>query len=1192
MRVHIDNLVKGIFEYEIGKLNISEKKLELLLEPGGEARGSFYIESADDRIVRGSIFSFHTRMVCERITFEHNRVEIPYVFNGKGLEEGEVTKGEIHIVSEAGEYYLPFVASVSHNVLKSSVGNIKNLFHFTNLAQSDFSEAEKLFYSSEFTKILINNDRIYYNKYRGLSRRKDSGRNVEEFLVSIHKKSPVLFSVDKQVIECDNPKESTENEITIFKSTWGFVYLEAECNAGFIRLDKKLYTDDDFLGNRCKLSFIIDVEQLHQGTNYGRIRLISFQSTIDILVTVKNGTKGLMTRQLFMESQRLKADLMEIYLQFRTKKISSEVWVKKSNAIIEKMISYDENDIAARLFQAQLLLTEERYNEARWVLDHVENDVKMELKSPDMYGYFLYLTALQNREADYVAQVKKEVLELYAANRQNYRLLWILLYLDEEMNRNVARKMLMIEHQFERGCTSPLIYCEAYTIISEKPVLLTKIDEFELQVLYWAVKRGIYHDELAKQVVYLSGKAKRFVPLLHKILCFFYEEKEGEDVLSAICTHLIKGNMTEPIYFPWYEEAVNKELRITRLYDYYMYTIPMEYNDILPKQILLYFAYNSDLEYRRAAFLYAGILRHRDEMPEMLRSYERQMKEFVIAQINKEHMDKNLAIVYRYMIPYISMTEEMAHHIAHLMFSHRIACQDDRMQRVIAVHGQLNEETVVPLTNGEAYLNLYGNDYEIMFEDFQGNRFDASVEKSVEAMIRLSEYAVSISKVVTNDIGISLFLSEGRKHYIVVQEENAEHVRKIVDSGKVRESYKRELRKNLIQFYYDMDMIGELDSFLLSINIDDLKSTERAEIIEFFIRRAMYEEAYRAISVYGPEKISVKLLVKLCSRMISILDFEMDEMLLKLSYLVFRAGKYDQVVLKYLVDSFNGITKEMRNIWKAAVNFDIEDYRLTERIIIQMLYTRSFISEKENVFEAYQKGIANTAVELAYLSYNAYEYFVKDRVMDARIFLQILNQHQMGEELNDVCKLSVIRAFAEDGAIRDAMREYMGSVEEMLCGFIRDMLRRKVFFCFFMNYENQIPELEIYKDKTIVEYKTFPNSRVILHYVQERENEESVVYIKEEMKNMYGGIFSKEFVLFFGETLQYYITEEIRGKEFLTQSKVITKNDINMDGRESRYDMLNDITVSQTLQDDFSLLKLMEGYMKKKQLVDRIFQMK
>ena len=59
------------------------------------------------------------------------------------------------------------------------------------------------------------------------------------------------------------------------------------------------------------------------------------------------------------------------------------------------MVTMDERDASARLFQAQLLITEERYNEAGWILDHAA-DMLEEQKAAggDLWAYYLYLTTL------------------------------------------------------------------------------------------------------------------------------------------------------------------------------------------------------------------------------------------------------------------------------------------------------------------------------------------------------------------------------------------------------------------------------------------------------------------------------------------------------------------------------------------------------------------------------------------------------------------------------------------------------------------------------------------------------------------------------------------------------------------------------------------------------------------------------
>ena len=93
------------------------------------------------------------------------------------------------------------------------------------------------------------------------------------------------------------------------------------------------------------------------------------------------------------------------------------------------------------------------------------------------------------------------------------------------------------------------------------------------------------------------------------------------------------------------------------------------------------------------------------------------------------------------------------------------------------------------------------------------------------------------------------------------------------------------------------------------------------------------------------------------------------------------------------------------------------------------------------------------------------------------------------------------------------------------------------------------------------------------------------------MTEMYEGIFVVGFVLFFGEQLQYYITEEGRDNgETATGSGTITKNDIVKNVSNGRYSLINDIMIGETLQDYDTVDKLMQEYYQKKNLCNQIFR--
>ena len=82
---------------------------------------------------------------------------------------------------------------------------------------------------------------------------------------------------------------------------------------------------------------------------------------------------------------------------------------------------------------------------------------------------------------------------------------------------------------------------------------------------------------------------------------------------------------------------------------------------------------------------------------------------------------------------------------------------------------------------------------------------------------------------------------------------------------------------------------------------------------------------------------------------------------------------------------------------------------------------------------------------------------------------------------------------------------------------------------------------------------------------------------------------AKKFDLFFGERLQYYISEGNEEKEMLSESGALEKSDIVSTECEKRYDILNDIVVSQTLQDYDTVDIMMEEYSKKAFIAEKMF---
>lgn len=1190
MQKIIKRILEGNFDYENGSLDFSCAKVEVSLQKGSVCEGSFYITSSPGQIVNGYVYSSDIRMECVTKEFVGNAVEIFYCFHGENMEEGDVVKGAFSIASNHGEYYLPFVVSVEHGVLNSSIGTIKNLFHFANLAKSNWQEAVNLFYSPQFGRAFAGSDTHFYDSYRALSAYPGNEQNVEEFLIQINKKQKVEFLIeeDRIYVEMTSQESSysvTETEVNIVRNGWGYTALHIECVGDCVFTEKEFLTDNDFLGNLCRLPVYIDSSMCRHGKNFGMIYIYNSYISLEIPVVVKLGD-NLRVKHSEIPRKRTIVHLMEFYQAFRMKKISTNTWLKETGKLVESLVALDEKDVSARLFQAQLLITEERFNEAGWVLDHsAELMEQQNLVDGTLWAYYLYLTTLLHREEDYINQITAKVEQIYRRNRYSWRVAWLLLYLSEEYNKSAAAKWNFLEKQFCYGCTSPILYIEALHLLNNNPSLLRNLESFTLQVLHFGAKQQMIGAGVVEQLLYQAGKVKEYSPVLKDVLVRLYQKKTDVRVLQEICTLLIRGGKCDKKYFQWYQKGVEAQLRITNLYEYYMMSMDMNTVQELPKIVLMYFSYQNNLDYEHCAFLYHYIWQHRDEYSELYSNYRPKIERFVIDQIQKTRINRYLAGLYQEILTPRIVTEQTAGPLSKLLFAHQIYVEDTRFRKVIVYQPGNLCPTEYILQGGSTWVALYGNEYTIAFEDAWGNRYVKNVEYTLEKLMRPGKYMKMLARYVKDSLALDVYLCVNEREEEDMSAETRERYARVVASEYVDSNIRREMCLKLLRCYYEMDDMRALDEYLENIPLYNLSMDDRSDVVRYMVLRGKYETAFAWLQQYSPYFVDAKTLMRLIGELIQKTGFVEDSVLLAAALYAFRKGKYDSTILTYLSRYFKGMTKDMRDIWKAAVSFDVNCYELCEKMLLQMLYSGAFVGEKMDIFRYYVSQGAKQEVEEAVLAQCSYEYFVREKLTDDYVFQEIFYSHQRGEAVQKVCKLAFLKYYAENHGQLE--KEMLPVIET----FLKEMLDEGIHLNFFREYQEMSHMLKEMADKTIIEYRAHPGGRARIHYVMIHENGESEEYLSEYMQEVYGGVCFKEFVLFFGESLQYYIMEEMDGEEQLTESGNLQKSDIVNTFAGSKYEMINDIVISKTLKDYDTLDGLFEEYYRKEFLNQQLFKL-
>lgn len=1168
-------------EAENMKLEISCEQIKQQIEEG-KIKGSFSIHSMTDKKVKGKVLVSDPRVQCQETAFHSEQVEISYYFDASDVEPEEIISGSFVLITNFGEYEIPFEFSHPKEEMTSSLGEIRNLFHFTNLARTNWEEAYKLYFSPGFKNILKNADREYTEVYRGLSG-KVREQYMDEFLHAIHKKSPVTYKTETGMLTAENLYEPHCMELSIEKKGWGYVCLNLTVEGDFLSLEKTRLLEEDFKGNIYRLPVYVDVKKLHQGKNWGEIVISSPYDTIKVSVLVSQNQHHRM--RTAMEKRRnakwLNSKLTNVYINFRSKKMAALRFKKDSEEILEALQKSDERNPLTKLYGAHLYITQEKYHEAKWLLDRAVKNIQEE-NEPVIYAYYLYLTTLITEDKDYVVGVKDKVEQLYYRYDHIWQIAWLWMYLSKELHGHAQKKWEFLKGVFVKGCTSPVMYTEAMLLLNYQPTLLMELGEVELRILRFGQKRGMLSEQLRGIIQYLALKEKDFSKPVYALLTAMGKENENPELLQAICSLLIKGNKVGKEYFIWYEKTILAEIKITRLYEYYMMSLDREKAVDIPRMVLMYFSYQTDLNTDYAAYLYRYVYENREMLEDLYFAYAPSIERYLLKKLYSGKIDRDLGYLYEEIILPKMMTEDNAKVLAKVMFTHSMVKQGTLGDKIIIVYSQLEKEEEYSCGIDKTQIQLCNRGCSIYRQDKEENRFLLKEEQLPLSYINIERVSKYIRAWVHEDWRLALYLCDSGRDWQNITPEKEPHFKYLSTCNKIGVQDRLEIRSQLLDYYYEEDMMEKLDASLEEIMPSSVALQERKKLIHYLVVRGFYEKAYDFIRIYGPEKVEPKDLVRIATYMLEE-NLGEEEILIWYIYTAFIKDKYNAPMLQYLIGHYKGSSKSMRKIFQAAKDFDLDTFSLCERLLVQVLTTKAYIGDETDIFKAYVAGGSNTEIEAAFLTYRAVEYMKEDRIIAPYLILDIGRVYRRGYQLPLVTHLAYLRYFAENKEEREK------ADETILQEFLQEIVIEKEMPLPFIQEYTDMPGMEALADKTFVSYKTAPKSRVVIHYLKHGDSEEKESYRREEMKEIYFGVYIKEFVLFYGEELQYYITEEQENQEQLTESGTLLKEENKEFSRESRYRMINEMAIGQNLQDYDSVKQILEEYWQTEFVADKVF---
>jgi len=1002
-----------------------------------------------------------------------------------------------------------------------------------------------LFCKKYFIHIFKENDFRSKLLYECLGGENTTKENLEEFLYTLGLKDKLTFALVEDQIELYDVAENRKESIVFQKKGWGYDKFEMRTNTSFLIPMQTQFSTNDFLGHEIHLDYLIDSKWLRTGKNYGSIVIDNGDVRFEYRVCIHQDTKNSLNRKQHLIEQKKKLELAVLYRNFRTGQQTVGIWAEQS---LDKLDQIDTEDIEKGfyfLYKAQVLFASGRKQEASWLLSTYKKE-RASKETPE-YGYYLYLTTLENREPAYVRKIVDKINVISFKNQNNMLLFWIRLFICEEYVKHKGRKFQVILDQIQKGCASPFVFAEGYQLVKEEPFLLHELNDSVLKLLRWIGKENLLNRDIVQRIVELTQPMKFYCKPLHELLVQGYLYWKNKDVVMAICQNLLRGECYGKEFYSWYQLGVELELHITNLYEAFL-MCTQNWNEInYPRVIQYYLKFETRLPAKQKANLYAGMVQNKQLEKAVYQNAVSDMEKFILQQLSEGRMDESLAVIYQDYVESNSINAKLAQQLSNVAFVQKIECKHPNMVKVILFQAHLNQVIAAPLVHQKAYLPIYGSEYLIAFEDKFGRRYIKSVAYEQTLLMNLNKPMVEFLEIAPLEKSYLLYHFLHKNELEPLVKEEISPILRFLAQDVVAETGKSIYRIKLIEYFLQTRTYDRLEEYLQNDDLNGYTGTDQRFLIGVMIDRNLFQNAYKQLKRDDFQKMDTERLRTFLTAKIEACDFEVDDFLLQVSFYLFERRIENETILSYLAKFFYGTCRQMEQLWIATRNIQVDTFDLEERILVQMLYTETYLQYCDEIFAHYMETNGKKLVQEAYLAYFSFRYVIHETMQNQFILGRIEIALEKKEDIIDMEKLALLKGYSESEVLSDKKfnlafflyQEF--AVKRVRLGFFKDLPQK---------ITNQYPIDEL----RYLEHRSKPGTKVVIHYRIDTNE-----FIHEEMEVLFPGVYGKEFVLFFGDTFEYYISEWIDHEEQTVVSGTVENREFNSEAQPSLFTSLNEI---------------------------------
>ena len=1176
MEPKIANFSRESFRYAMPHLKVSPAGLTIDVQTGNTVTGSFLLESESgkDEEIRAYITVHDCYMSLNTESFAASKKLVSWIFDAGTLAAGTSYSGYISVISDHGETEIPYNVNVTEKSVITDEGEISDLFQFSAFAMKHFNKAAEIFCDNSFKGIFLEGKEHERNLWQSLRNDPDHEHALDTFLCADRKKFPVRLFTEKNRYEFHLSERPIEDKILLEKSTWGWCGARIKTYGDFIECEKNIINSDDFDEDTCEIKFQVNPLCTSAVRDSGKIVIENALDRIEIRIDLINVTRN---DHFFQTKKRRFQNYKKAVLSYANLKMG-EIEIDEAMAEIRSClygIDPEGRDSLGELVEIYLEgLSGKKDSASERFLEVEKNGINIGL-----YDFIEYLLT-EDEEVR-----KKDIDEVYDLACTGIKWQDTLLYInmDRKIANDPARKIEELSKLYDKGIRSPFIYIDTLLTFRNEVDAFKSLGGLEKHAFAYAARHEYFTDpDLVEKYVCFATEIKEYDPLILSTLCYIYDILTTEEVLFAIDTQIILRGYQKREDHKFLTEGVKEGLRITGIYEAYFSTFNAKEEELLP-ETFMYFRYDDPAAVSDKAKLFAYIVDHKDD-GENYRFFVNRIRDFAGEELKKGNVSDDLITIYRDCIKDHDFLSANAEYLVNVLFKARIFLMDGNFSKIKVFPDELKDPDEYMLQGRINYVDVYGDDSIVMLADDEERLYPlencGDLTKQFTPAAHLDECLNSGSR----DIRLLCeTVYESEKLHRNISDKIGVFT-DILKSNRLSEGFKLFIAGRMINHYYDTYdgvMLEKLLSVYDLYGVDRKDGENQARLI---LTRNMYPLGIRAVKYLGPENVEAKFILRIVEQMLDDEKGRDSSFLDAMAYFLMKEKKASDKVLIWLREHHEGSLTEMTELFEILNEKGLmtEDY--SAKLIEQILFTEELPAITGEIYKAYDHK-SDDILARAMINYVSYRYLLCDREPESEFVSGIRDLALDGNDRLHV--LTYLKILSSKNTLTSSEREFTLVMLARLTeeGVILPFFKRFIGKC-------DVPAEII--NRTFVLFTADEEANVSIHYRTYTRSRTEASYTTEYMRNIYKGLFIKEFLIFDDENVQYYITidDEEEKSERVAESGLLEflPSDSMIDDGGSLFTQLNSVFIAEDFSDGTSFKEYLLKYIVDKNMIGDLFK--